>query len=404
MSKDLRKREEMRKVLTTSSLLMLALLTTGCMKNENLNVGSYSQKIKEKAIIPAVCKTQYESVMPTVAVVDFTNNSTFGKASINTIKRKKNSAAVVGVGIGANGLIAGGASASKSNMTNTKRKIDAKISESVVSLVENQIVSNGGAKIFTRKDMDKIDAELKFQDSGLLDPNTVVEFGKTSGVRYIITGSIDNISQEYRGNADAANTAKDATKSSDNKTAKMLTSMLSIAADLTDGMIVKTALTVRVLDVQSGKVVLSKTLEGDKNIGKIKEPTYDQIIGGVKLAISESLVDINKEFANYFSVQGYVTQVRKNADDVIVQVNIGEQYKVKENQLFDVYVFEENEDPMTGKITCDRIKTSTRLKASNQITSTHTWTTVDSDVKDIKLLQLVRKSHEVDSGFNFPKF
>ena len=271
-------------------------------------------------------------------------------------------------------------------------------------MVENQIVSNGGAKIFTRKDMDKIDAELKFQDSGLLDPNTVVEFGKTSGVRYIITGSIDNISQEYRGNADAANTAKDATKSSDNKTAKMLTSMLSIAADLTDGMIVKTALTVRVLDVQSGKVVLSKTLEGDKNIGKIKEPTYDQIIGGVKLAISESLVDINKEFANYFSVQGYVTQVRKNADDVIVQVNIGDKYKVKENQIFDVYVFEENEDPMTGKITCDRIKTSTRLKASNQITSTHTWTTVDSDVKDIKLLQLVRKSHEVDSGFNFPKF
>ena len=137
--------------------------------------------------------------------VPFTNNSTFGIAEVN----KANKSAVGGLAVGVGPNFIGAVAGSKSKGYNEKRKIDAKLSQAVVPVIENMIVNLGGAEIFSRNDMKKIDAELKFQDSGLIDPNSVVKFGKLSGVKYLITGSIDNVKQHYRGYNDAANSANE---------------------------------------------------------------------------------------------------------------------------------------------------------------------------------------------------
>ncbi|MEA3384216.1 MAG: CsgG/HfaB family protein [Campylobacterota bacterium] len=383
---------------------------TGCGGNK-LDVLSYPKKIKTKVSIPEICMPKYKSAMPTVAVMDFTNNSTFGKADIDQTKGEsqtsKKSAAVAGivaspVGIGV-GMAAASDTKSKSKVTNVKRSVDAKLSASVTGPLETLIVNSGGAKLFTRSDMDKVDAELKFQDSGLVDPNSAVEFGKTSGVRYIITGSIDNVEQNYRDNSAAAGGLAKVTAKNDNQGVRLLGSLLNMGASMTDGMIITTKMTVKMLDVQTGKIIFSKQLEETGNIGKIKEPNYDQIVGGIKAAMLEALPVLNEDLANYFAVKGYITQIKAKDKDIIAQVNIGRDLKVVENQVFNVYQFDEMEDPMSGDKSCDVIQTTTKLRASQQITKNTTWVTIEDGEGDtLKLGQLVQKSHE-KAGFEIPK-
>lgn len=402
----------MNKVLRNTMLSATAIaLLTGCTGNK-LDVLSYPKKIKQKVQIPEICMPKYKSAMPTVAVMDFTNNSSFGAADSNTKsfegQRTHQGGAVAGIVATPGAVGVGVVHASKTNVkTNSEslsRKIDPKLSQSVTGPLETLVVNSGGAKLFTRSDMDKINAELKFQDSGLIDPDSAVEFGKTSGVRFIITGSIDSVNQKYRDNSAAAGGLNDMTKNSDNNAMKMLGALASIGASVTDGMVITTKMTVKILDVQTGKIVLSKQLEESANIGKIKNPKYDQVIGGIKKGMMDALPDLEKEFSEYFAVKGYITQVKANGDDRIAQINIGRDFKVEENQIFKVYSFEENEDPMTGKTSCDVIETTTKLRASQQITPKTTWATVeDGDAKSLKLGQLVQKSHE-KAGFAIPKF
>lgn len=398
--------------LKTSLLSITAfVLLAGCAENK-IDVLAYPTKIKAKVTIPEVCMPQYKSAMPTVAVMEFTNNSTFGKAQTNqtnsTSVTNKKAAAVAGIvstpaAVGV-GFIAGSNTKNKSKVSNVQRDIDAKLSASITGPLESIIVNSGGAKLFSRADMDKIDTELKFQDSGLLDPTSAVEFGKMSGVRFIITGSIDNVEQNYRDNLLAAGTVATATSYSDNDNMKIIGALLTLGASVTDGMFIKTQMTIKMLDVQTGKIVFTKQLEEETNIGKIQEPNYDQVIGAIKATMLKALPLLEKDLSIYLAVKGYITQLKSKGNDIIAQVNIGRDLKVEENQFFKVYVFDQLEDPITGEVTCDVIQTTTLLRASHQITSKTTWTTVkEGDASMLKLGQLVQKSNE-KAGFGITSF
>ena len=69
---------------TMLSVAAIAVLT-GCGGNK-LDVLSYPEKVRTKVNIPEICMPKYKSAMPTVAVMEFTNNSTFGKAEIDETK------------------------------------------------------------------------------------------------------------------------------------------------------------------------------------------------------------------------------------------------------------------------------------------------------------------------------
>ncbi len=387
------------------SITAIAVLA-GCGGNK-VDVLSYPNKIRSKVNIPEVCMPQYKSAMPTVAIMDFTNNSTFGKAQVRDTNSNsevnKKAGAVAGIVASPAGVGLGAAYASnvkrKSRKSSVKRSVDAKLSASVTGPLETIVVNSGGAKLFTRSDMDKIDAELKFQDSGLIDPKSAVKFGKMSGVRYIITGSIDNVEQNYRDNSTAANGVSNATSQSDKNAVQLVGALFAVGTSLTDGMLITAKMTVKLLDVQTGKIVFSKQLEEEKNIGKIPNPNYDQVVGGIKAAMLESLPKLEEELSIYFAVKGYITQLRAKDSDIIAQINIGRDLKVEENQIFKVYAFEEIEDPMSGAISCDVMETTTKLRASQQITAKTTWTTVEEgDPNSLKLGQLVQKTHE-KAGF-----
>lgn len=395
------------------SLLSIAAITflSGCGGNK-LDVLSYPSNIRSKVTVPEVCMPEYKSAMPTVAVIDFTNNSTFGKANISetnsTTKVHRKSSGVAGIVASRNIIGIGGVSTSntksKTRGSTVQRKVDAKLSESITGPLETIVLNSGGAKLFTRSDMDKIDAELKFQDSGLIDPKSAVKFGKTSGVRFLLTGSIDNVEQNYRGNTKAALAINDTTSKLEKEAAKLIGAFLTLGATVTDGMLITTSLTVKLLDVETGKIVFSKQLEEQVNIGKIRKPNYDQIVGGIKSAMLKSLPSLEKDLSIYFAVKGYITKLKTKNNEVIAQVNLGRDFKVEEDQIFKVYAFEENEDPMNGTISCDVIESTTTLRASQQITAKSTWTTVQGGNPSIlKLGQLVQKTHK-KAGFDILTF
>jgi len=387
-------------VRNTLSLGMVLVIGAGCGGNK-INLAKYKRISPKRVVVPEVCKNEYKVVNPKVAVVNFTNNSTFGIANIN----KSNSSSQSGFAIGATPNFIGAVAGSNTKSYSEKRKVDAKLSQSIVPVVENLILNLGGAEIFTRNDMKKIDTELKFQDSGLIDPQSAVEFGKLSGVKYIITGSIDNVETKYRNNAEAAKSAAKATQNSDNKLVKYGAMLASLVASATDGMLIKTRYTIKILDVESGKIVFSKQLEGDVNIGKIPNPTFDQLVGGIKAAINESLPQVSEDFSKFFAVKGYITDIRAKGTDLIARVNLGSKDKVVENSIFKVYTFEENLDPITNKKSCDRIELETTLRATNQIGSNYTWTTVElADGEEIKIQQLVQKTSKKGGLLNAVKF
>jgi len=290
--------------------------------------------------------------------------------------------------IGITGFDAG----AQSSSSKTSRMVDPKLSAAFIPLIEQMIMETGGIELYTRSDLDKVDAELKLQDSGLLDPNSVVEFGKTSGVKYIVTGSIDYVEHSFKDYSSNTEQLSKATANSDNDNIKLLATGLNFVAGMFDGTTIKTALTVKILDVATGKVVFSKQIKNDTLLNSKKKPTYGQLVEAIKTNISEAIPTLQKQFASQFGTNGYISKIRKNGDDYIAQINMGTKDNIKKGDKFIVYSIETSIDPLTNKSSCDTIATDIELEATEHISQTQTWTKViDGDGKNIRLLQLVRR-------------
>ena len=135
-----------------------SLIVTACVdmpvKHDPL---SFAPDPPDKENIPRICKSTYESFFPRVAVVNFTNNTTFDYTEVvqTHVQGQGQQQAV------------GGASV-------------------------------GGAKVFTRTEMNKILNEYKFQQSGLVDDTRLVRLGKLAGIKYMVTGSVNNVNLAWR--------------------------------------------------------------------------------------------------------------------------------------------------------------------------------------------------------------
>jgi hypothetical protein len=365
-------------------MLLSLFILGGCVKNESLNIYEYKTKVNTKIKIPDVCKAEYNYTLPKVAVLDLINNTTYGKADI----KNNSSSASVGLGIGINGFVAG----AKGKDLNTNRTINTKLSQSITSLIETIILNTGGSTLYTRSELERLNDELKLQDSGLLDPSSVVEFGKLSGVQYIVTGTIDNVTTNRRGYKKYTNSLENAVKDTQNQELKLASSVLSLGASLLDGTDMQTNITIKIIDVSDGKILFSKGLQSDIKISSDQEPTYDQIISGIKQSITKVMPTLKSEFSKYFKVQGYVTKVRQNNDNIIAQINLGNDDKIKRGDKFELFELEENVDPLTNIKSCDKVKLPTILNVTNQISQSHSWTKVENGKPySLKILQLVQK-------------
>jgi len=387
-----------------SSLLTISLISSlfvGC--GTEINMSDFPNRIRQTTIVPEVCKNEYNNLrkIPRVAVLKFTNNSNFSKANTKNLNGEAsyNSSSVGGVVAGNGVAIAGVHSEGNSaiHANSTSRVVDPKLDKAIQSAFEGILAEMGGAKVYSREDLNKIMKEQKLQQSGLFDENTLIEIGKLAGVKYIITGSIDSVSYKYE------NYEKNNKSSNKQKKKSLAETFMQIGASLSTGTKVTTRVTFKIIDTKTGEIVFSKQVEETKNIGNIKYPTYSQIIGGIKDDIMSALQSVKSEFSQFFSLAGYIVQIRtdKKRKKYIAQINLGTRDKVSPEQIFKVYQFDEVIDPITGKRSCDKYQLNLTLKVSkNQIQATSAWTEVEGDDTDkLRAGQIVKREKLSNSIF-----
>jgi len=403
----------MKKVLVGMSVAT-SLFLVGC--GTDINISDYPNSVKQAVIVPDVCKSEYNSLksVPKVAVLKFTNNSSFSKANVSNSNGSANysHSAAAGIVVGEGGAAV--TEADKGHVdahSNTvKRVVDPKLDKAISSALEGSLAQMGGLTIYSRNDLNKVMKEQKLQQSGLFDEKTLVKVGKLAGVKYIITGSIDSVTQEYKDYEKAANAAGNAVANRNGRQQQSLGSMLlgaaiKIGGSALSGMKITTRATFKVIDVTTGEIVFSKSAEETKNIGKIKNPTYTQIIGAIKNDLMEEIKDLKPELSKFFAPAGYITQVKTNAkhDDFIAQINLGSENGIKPEQTFSVYKFDEVTDPVTGKTSCDKYTMNVKLKVSkNQLEPKYTWTKADGDdANKIRPGQIVKRDGLKNSLLSF---
>jgi hypothetical protein len=179
--------------------------------------------------------------------------------------------------------------------------------------------------------------------------------------------------------------------------------VLNLGASALSGMKITTRATIKIIDVSTGKIVFSKQIEETKNIGKIKNPTYTQVIGGIKDGLMEGIKGVKPELSKFFAPTGYILQVKADKDhkNFIAQINLGSIKKIKPSQTFQVYKFDEVTDPVTNKTTCSKYAMNVKLKVSkNQIQPDRSWTKADGDdAPKLRAGQIVKRDALENSLF-----
>ena len=395
-------------------LFLASFFLAACAAVPKIDPTAYPIDKGPKESPPKVCKSAYEAISPKVAVVNFTNNSTFDYANVvqshvqGSGQRTAVGGAAVGVVPGAAGVVWGSKEKHQfqRDSETTQRQVNAKLSESVEDGVMNEIVNMGGAKVFTRKEMEKIISEQKFQRSGLVDESTLVRLGKFAGVKYIITGSVNNIDLTYKSYESARQGLGKG--GSGSWGVDLLGSAMAAGLEAQEGWNIGTEITLRILDVETGEVLLSDKVIGKANIGKIPYPNYDALVGGIKKAASKGIENTIPKLSKWFTVKGYINQLRTSPDgkERVARINIGEKLGIKPGSKLVVYTFEEleDEDPVTGikKSSCNIFKLPVELTVTDQIQAESAWTTVEGkpqDLKRVKVGQLVERQPLGGQGF-----
>jgi hypothetical protein len=235
--------------------------------------------------------------------------------------------------------------------------------------------------------MKKLMEEHKFQQSGLVEDNSIVQLGKMVGIRYMITGSINNVNLSYSSHADA--------RSGLRESGGLLGSIAAAALETREGWHVETELTFRILDVETGEILFSKKVTGLEILGKIPYPSFDAFIGGIKKAAAKAMEDARPELSRYFTIKGYVMQTKSSGDEKIALINVGSKMGVKPGMKMMVYTFEEVEDPINGKKACDQQKLAMELEVTDQVQADKAWVILQGDnaiKKRIKAGQLVERA------------
>jgi len=388
------------------ALLLMTFLLASCAGAIKLDPTSFNTDTGPKETIPAVCKASYAAADNiSVAVVNFTNNTTFEFAKVvqSNVSGSSNRTAVGGAAVGAVpgavGVVWG--QKEKANFQRdaqtTERQINAKLSESVEDGVMDELVNMGGAKVFTRKDLEKIMSEQKFQQSGMVDDKNLAQIGKLAGVKYIVTGSVNNVDLSYK-------TFESARKGAD-KQGGLLGSLGAAVLESQEGWNISTEVALRILDVESGGVLFSKVVSGKHIIGKIPYPNYDALIGGMKKAAAKALADARPQLSKWFTVKGYIMQTKTSPDgkERAALINIGEKQGMKTGSVLFAYTFQEITDPFDEKkISCDIIKLPVELKVTEQLQADRAWVVIDAKPEQlgrVKTGQLVERKPLEGQGF-----
>jgi len=332
----------------------------------------------EKIVIPGVCQSSYKTETPRVAVAAFINNTSYGNMTAQNTNingdrtTKRVSGGVAGIGVTPAGVGVAAISASKTNTKYNKsiesfqRQIAPKIGEYAQSAVENTVTNVGGVDIYDRSRLQQIMNEQKFQMT-LADPNTAVQLGKIAGVQYIITGTVDNISTKYISKVNNNNGGQG--------WAAIAASIATAAANTQAGWNVNVELTVKLLDVATGKVIVNKKVKGREVAGASPSFNPEMNINAAKKAMGEAVDDLRPAFSQKFAQRGYIQQLRGNKK--VALINLGTEKGIQPGKVVEIYDFMEIIDPLTNVSSCNMAKIPVKAKVSDQVMPNQSWVLIE---------------------------
>lgn len=362
----------------------------------------------DREAIHPVCKTLYESSIPKIAVTPFSNNTTFDYAKDiqayvsggsqyqqqgRTITNVRPSVGVVWKNEDRIRF--------QEDTRMTQLEMNSKLGESIEEGVMDQIKALGSVQVYSRRELAKTFDELKLQQSGLFDNTTAVKLGKLVGVRYIVTGSFNNIAISYksleslrRGSQDIGNKTGQQLDGWGGVAAVIIGAAGAVAAEAAEGWKIESEVMVRILDVETGEVLFSKQLVGKENIGKMRYPGFAEVVGGVKKAAAKDLPTLKPALARYFTTKGYIYQTKTSVDGKtkIALINLGKINGLREGSQLVAYTFQGVEDPIAGKYTCDQSRLPVILRVSEQLQVDKCWVIVEGtpqSVRKVNVGQLV---------------
>lgn len=384
-------------------LFLLVVFLSACAGVIKVDPTTFNLDPVEKEGIPQVCKKMYETAIPRVAVVNFQNNTTFDYAQMvqSSVQSAGQQTSRGGVGAaerrGAVGLAWSAEQKARfeANAQQISRDVNAKLSESIEDGVVNEIVNLGGAQIFSRSEMQKVMQEQQFQQSGLTDDTTLAKLGKLAGVKYIITGSVNNVNLSY---VDLTETKKSAKElGGQSLLGQIIGAVAATGMETREGWNIDTEVTMRIIDVETGEIVLSKRVTGKEIIGKLPYPSYDAMVGGIKKSAAKGLVTARTELSKFFILKGYIfqTKTKPNGKQRIALINIGESQGLKSGAKLFTYTFQEVTDPIKGEASCDKVKLPVELSVTDQLQLDKAWVIIQGDlnnVKRVKVGQLVERA------------
>ncbi len=357
--------------------VLLSLFLVSC-SSKDVDIGKYDKKITRTYKIPKACKKLYKNSKLKVAVVNFTNNSSFGRANTKTSNNDYEA------GIGFVNIY------SKSAKHSNTRVVEPKLANAFIPKIEQMLLDTGGVDVYTRADMGKVNAELKLQDSGLLDSDSVVQFGKLSGVRYIVTGSVDYVKHKFQNYSQYSGSALNASAYSGDSDVVAAVAVIHLVSSLFDGTDVDVGTTVKIIDVKTGKIMFSKQVKESVAIKSNQKPTYSELAGAVKYSIDKALPSLANKFQKHFSLNGYVTNIKTNGENYLAKINLGEKDGIKKSDKFTILSLESHKDPISGKTKCTTSRTSSQLTATKYINDSSSWLKTDK-INNLKIYKLIKK-------------
>lgn len=335
--------------------------------------------------IPEDCGHLYETKTWTVAVLEFNNNTGYGDSLVGgssttgqgVSRTRTNSAgAVIGdynsaVGVGTS--VSRTVSTYSSDSTSFLTEFAPSLSTFAQSVAEETLVSMGGVNIINRSHMANIMKEQKFQ-STIADPNTIMEFGKLSGVKYIVTGAVDNIETKY--------VAPTALRSGDDAIS-MLASIVSIGVDAAmQGWYVTVTFSLSLVDAETGKVIYTKKFKDSGRATQSSGFQPDLVVNAAKGLFSSAVAKARNELTDIFQVKGYINEMRGGKE--IAKINIGKVKGVKEGDGFDLFIVYTSTDFMTKQTSCSLSKTGARLIIADHVSDTESWGIISGKAKHLE--------------------
>jgi len=386
--------KKVRALKAVAPFLVLSVSALSCGPSvSKIDPASMVREQGEREQVPDICKAIYDNPLPRVAVLNFANNTTFGYANLvqSSIQARAQRQTAGGVAVGSGVAVWGSQTQAQFQAEGQKieRQVNAKLAESVEEGVIDEFVNMKGAKVFTRTDLQKVLQEQKFQMSGLVDDKTAVQIGKLAGVRYVVTGAVNNVDLKWVDLEDLKGGLQ-------KHLGGLAGSLLAAGAASQEGWNISVTISVRMIDVETGEIVISKQVSGKHVIGKTPYPSYDALIGGIKKASEKALADLRPDFSKHFSPKGYIYEVRRSQDGKVkvALTNMGTQQGVDKGTVLYVYTLEEVQDPIKGTKKCALSKLPVVLKVSDQVQAEQSWAVIEGEPQNIakvKVGQMVER-------------